>query len=141
MNINTKHKKDIIGLMRQNREIGFIPVNAILRQNKKRRFFCIIKQNRIIAYILSGAIKDNKTCIFQMVVNREYRRKYIGTKLLRYFERKMLQRNVDRIACRVRSDFIISNNFWKKNGYYLNKQVINKNEKWINIRIKKLERR
>jgi ribosomal-protein-alanine N-acetyltransferase len=73
--------------------------------------------NAIVGFLLGVKTSWGAAKILLIAVKSEYRRKGIGSKLLRRFLREMVFNNIKKIELEVRVDNKIAVNFYRKHGF------------------------
>jgi len=72
---------------------------------------------KIAGFLLGAKTNVDSVRILLFAVKREYRRKGIGSKMLKRFIREMLLQNIKKIELEVRRDNKLALNFYKKHGF------------------------
>lgn len=71
---------------------------------------------KIIGYVLASSVL-NECSLLKIIVDVEYRRRGIGSELLKYLDKIMIEKKVEKIFLEVRSSNLPAINLYKKNGY------------------------
>jgi len=78
-----------------------------------------IVPNKIVGFLLGTKTSWDSARILLLAVKREYRRRGIGSRMLKRFLREMLLQNIKKVELEVRLDNRLALNFYKKHGFYI----------------------
>lgn len=111
--------------------VNFIPLQTIRdRYVDKGRYSIIVKDDRVIGYLLHGAIKTEKPVVLTQIVVREGY--YTGLQLFRAFYKKAKEQGCSAIRVRCAATLPVK---WSNLGFTLQEtlQIENSRKRAINI--------
>jgi ribosomal protein S18 acetylase RimI-like enzyme len=80
-------------------------------------FIVVEKFNKIIGFIVGTKTNQNTVRLLMLSISEKYRRQKLGSNLIKYFIREMIQLNIKHIELEVRVDNKQAINFYRKNGF------------------------
>jgi len=106
-NFAIKYTEEILSLEKNWREIGDVPWrvdNLLMELELKWELSHVSIYNKKIAGYQIGSLKEGSAFLNKIVVDKEARNLSIGKKLLKKFLESCLQKNLDNLRFRVRTD-------------------------------------
>jgi len=74
---------------------------------------------RIVGFLMGSKTDVDSARILLLAVKRDYRRRGIGSKILKMFLRDMLLQNIKKVELEVRVDNKLALDFYRKHGFYI----------------------
>lgn len=125
---NIKDKKEVIKLWNKVFPITvphndpLTSINRKLAINDNLFFVAESKEKKLIGTIMAG-YDGHRGWIYSLAVNPDYRKKGIGSLLLKHAEKELLKLNCPKINLQVRLSNKDVITFYKKNGFYVEENI------------------